>query len=134
MTRLRLMTYNIRFGGRGHETEIIEVIRAAQTGVVLLQEVTDDAIAHLRPHAALEELHLDSCDQITDAVSGSLLQLILLKKLSLKNCSKLTDQGIDHLSTGLNHLKEIDLSGCPLISNQAVNRLKCKPFGPIVTK
>jgi len=42
--RLRLMTYNIRYGGKGHETEIVEVIRSAQPDVVLLQEVTDAAI------------------------------------------------------------------------------------------
>ncbi|MEP7293982.1 MAG: endonuclease/exonuclease/phosphatase family protein, partial [Chloroflexota bacterium] len=42
--RLRLMTYNIRYGGRGHEEQILEVIRSAQPDVVLLQEVTDSII------------------------------------------------------------------------------------------
>src|SRR5258707_181346 len=42
--RLRLMTYNIRYGGRGHEAQVLEVIRSAQPDVLLLQEVTDAAI------------------------------------------------------------------------------------------
>jgi len=42
--RLRLMTYNIRYGGKGHETEIVDVIRSVQPDAVLLQEVTDAAV------------------------------------------------------------------------------------------
>jgi len=38
------MTYNIRYGGQGHEEQILEVIRSAQPDAVLLQEVTDSAI------------------------------------------------------------------------------------------
>ena len=42
--RLRLMTYNIRYGGIGHEAGILEVIRVAQPGVILLQEITASAV------------------------------------------------------------------------------------------
>ena len=38
------MTYNIHYGGRGHEADILEVIRVAQPDVILLQEVTETAI------------------------------------------------------------------------------------------
>jgi exodeoxyribonuclease III len=39
--RLRLLSYNIKFGGRGREEQIAAVIRAANPDVVLLQEATD---------------------------------------------------------------------------------------------
>jgi exodeoxyribonuclease-3 len=39
--RLRLLSYNIRFGGRGREDKIAAVIRAADPDIVLLQEATD---------------------------------------------------------------------------------------------
>lgn len=39
--RLRLLSYNIRYGGRGRETALATVIRAAQPDVVILQEASD---------------------------------------------------------------------------------------------
>jgi endonuclease/exonuclease/phosphatase family metal-dependent hydrolase len=45
---MRLLTYNIRYGGRGHEAELAAVIRAADPDIVLLQEATDrDVIGRL---------------------------------------------------------------------------------------
>lgn len=41
---LRLLSYNIRFGGRGREAALAEVIRAADPDVVLLQEATDPPV------------------------------------------------------------------------------------------
>lgn len=38
---LRIMSYNIRFGGRGREDRIAEVINAAKPDLVILQEATD---------------------------------------------------------------------------------------------
>jgi exodeoxyribonuclease-3 len=38
---VRLLSYNIKFGGRGREAQIAEVIRAAGPDVVLLQEAVD---------------------------------------------------------------------------------------------
>ena len=39
--RLRLLSYNIKFGGKGREDHIAAVIRAANPDIVLLQEATD---------------------------------------------------------------------------------------------
>lgn len=39
--RLRLLSYNIRFGGRGREEQLAAVIRSADPDIVLLQEATD---------------------------------------------------------------------------------------------
>lgn len=45
---LRLLSYNIRFGGRGRESAIAEVIRGANPDVVVFQEAIDPrVIAHL---------------------------------------------------------------------------------------
>ena len=41
---IRLLSYNIKFGGRGRESSIAQVIRAAAVDVVLLQEATDPRV------------------------------------------------------------------------------------------
>jgi exodeoxyribonuclease-3 len=41
---VRLLSYNIRFGGRGREAELAKVIRAAAPDIVLLQEATDAGV------------------------------------------------------------------------------------------
>jgi endonuclease/exonuclease/phosphatase family metal-dependent hydrolase len=41
---LRLLSYNIRFGGAGRETALAEVIRSAAPDVVMLQESTDPQV------------------------------------------------------------------------------------------
>ncbi len=60
MTRLRLLTYNILYGGIGHEAEIVEVLRFAQADVILLLEVTEAAVvmnfaASLNMHSFVAE-------------------------------------------------------------------------------
>lgn len=42
--KLRLLSYNIKFGGRGRTDAIAEVIRSAQPDIVLLQEATDRTV------------------------------------------------------------------------------------------
>jgi endonuclease/exonuclease/phosphatase family metal-dependent hydrolase len=42
--RLKLLSYNIRFGGRGRESRIAEVIREAQPDLVVFQEATDTRV------------------------------------------------------------------------------------------
>src|SRR3954454_23324924 len=45
---IRVMSYNIRYGGVGHEAELAEVINAASPDAVLLQEaIRPDVIANL---------------------------------------------------------------------------------------
>ena len=41
---LRVLSYNIRFGGTGREREISEVIRSAAPDVVMLQEAINPAV------------------------------------------------------------------------------------------
>ena len=41
---LRILSYNIRFGGTGREREIAEVIKSAAPDVVMLQEATNPAV------------------------------------------------------------------------------------------
>jgi endonuclease/exonuclease/phosphatase family metal-dependent hydrolase len=45
--RLRLLSYNIRYGGRGREKAICAVIRAADPDVVILQEATDRGVIEM---------------------------------------------------------------------------------------
>jgi len=60
---LRLMSYNIRFGGRGREERIAEVVNKADVGLVVLQEATDpEVVARLSkltnmPHYAAKVKH-----------------------------------------------------------------------------
>ncbi len=41
---MRLLSYNIRYGGRGHESALASVIKAACPDVVVLQEATTPAV------------------------------------------------------------------------------------------
>ena len=41
---LKLLSYNIRFGGRGRETRIAEVIKASQPDIVVFQEASDTRV------------------------------------------------------------------------------------------
>ena len=57
------MSYNIRFGGRGREERIADVINSAQADIAILQEATDDRVvarlAHLTdlPHYGAKPRH-----------------------------------------------------------------------------
>lgn len=42
--KLRLLSYNIRYGGRGREEPLAAVIRAAEPDIVVLQEATDRGV------------------------------------------------------------------------------------------
>lgn len=44
---IRLLSYNIKYGGRGREDAIAEVIRGASVDVVLLQEATDPRVVEV---------------------------------------------------------------------------------------
>ena len=44
MRRLRLLTWNIRYGGHGREADLAATIRASEADVVLLQEATRPAV------------------------------------------------------------------------------------------
>jgi exodeoxyribonuclease-3 len=49
---ISVMSYNIRYGGVGHEAELCDVIRSVGADVVLLQEATrPDVVAHLATKA-----------------------------------------------------------------------------------
>src|SRR5919197_270253 len=41
---LRLLTYNIRYGGTGHEAQLAAAIRASEAELVVLQEATDPRV------------------------------------------------------------------------------------------
>ena len=41
---VRILSYNIRCGGKGHEEALVRVIRACEADVVVLQEATDPAV------------------------------------------------------------------------------------------
>jgi exodeoxyribonuclease-3 len=51
---LRVLSYNIRFGGTGRDAAIAEVIRAANADIVMLQEATDPlVVARIAQQAAM---------------------------------------------------------------------------------
>jgi exodeoxyribonuclease-3 len=47
---LKLLSYNIRFGGRGREADLAEVIRAVEPGLVVFQEATDTRVIERLAH------------------------------------------------------------------------------------
>lgn len=44
---LRIASYNIRFGGKGRERQIADVIRACDPDIVVLQEATDPSVVKI---------------------------------------------------------------------------------------
>lgn len=48
---LKLMSYNIRFGGRGRESLMTEVIKAASPDIVVFQEASDPRVIEALAHA-----------------------------------------------------------------------------------
>jgi len=45
---VKLLSYNIRFGGRRRESQLVEVIRGAAPDLVIFQEATDpNVVKHL---------------------------------------------------------------------------------------
>jgi endonuclease/exonuclease/phosphatase family metal-dependent hydrolase len=44
MTSMRMLTWNIRYGGKGRETDLADTIRASGADIVLLQEATRPAV------------------------------------------------------------------------------------------
>lgn len=60
---VKLLSYNIRFGGKGRERELAEVIRSVSPDIVIFQEATDPhlisrlAVATAMPHWAARREH-----------------------------------------------------------------------------
>jgi exodeoxyribonuclease III len=68
---LKLLTYNIRFGGAGRESQIVEVIRAANPDIVIFQEATVPHIVTriaeetgMRFHVSRRNLSVSCCSRI----------------------------------------------------------------------
>ena len=47
---LKLLSYNIRFGGRGREAQLAEVIRTISPDLVVFQEATDPLVIERIAH------------------------------------------------------------------------------------
>ena len=53
---LRILTYNIRRGGKGHETALAAVIRACEADIIVLQEATSvESVERLAKEAGMEQ-------------------------------------------------------------------------------
>ena len=68
---LKLLTYNIRFGGAGRESLIVEVIRAAKPDIVIFQEATvPDIVTRIaqqtgmRFHVSRRNLSVACCSRV----------------------------------------------------------------------
>ena len=82
VVNLKLLSYNIRFGGRGRESRLAEVIRAVSPDLVVFQEATDTGVIERLandtglsllgcPKSALDCLHQSHQDRLSRmALSG----------------------------------------------------------------
>ena len=72
----------------------------------------------LRHLTCLTSLYLDSCSCITDEGANCLGNIVALRDLKLSWCHKLTDVGVEHL-TSLRSLTRITLSSCQKITDKS---------------
>lgn len=101
-------------------------LRSLRLGV--FPNLTDAPILALADYCpSLVELYLFSNDNVTDTAIKRLASACkLLEKLYLIRVSKMTDASLDELGIFCNHLREIGVGDSPLISRQAMWRLKQK--------
>ena len=90
-------------------------------------KITDRGLAELAKLdlPTLDSLSLDECDKITDAGLEHVAKLKNLSWLGLAVCPGITDAGLPALTTAEN-LTELDLRGCPNITDEGIQQLAAK--------
>jgi hypothetical protein len=75
----------------------------------------------------LTQVSLKGCVLISDIAVHSLVQLCLkVRYLDLAGCVRISDEGLTYVSNHPNarsHLHALDISRCPLVSDEAMTRL-----------
>ena len=86
----------------------------------------DDAVELIaNGFAQLELLDLTNCYQITDQCLGVLfLQCKFLRVLNIEECFKISDVGIETISTDGSLLNELSLAGCQNITSKTLKHLQ----------
>lgn len=93
--------------------------------------VDDKALAEINNRYILTTLHLNNCNQITDAGIAWLAQWTKgLKVLSVSGCCQLTDRSIVTISQNYPELASLSFHGCPLMTDQAIDALIKVYFQP----
>ena len=110
---LRILSYNIRFGGRGRERAIAEVLRALNPDVAVLQEATDPAV--IAAVAAVLDLRVVAADANASVAVIGRATTANVQRLPLRTgrtcvALDLPDHGVRlygvHLSAGLSRRGE----------------------------
>ena len=89
--------------------------------------VTDDSMCVMaKNNTKLQYLNISCCTKITDDTLGSISEhLLYIETLYVADCPLLTNHGIIKLSEGqcCNTLKDVDVSSCPLLSDDGLREL-----------
>ena len=89
--------------------------------------VTDDSMCLMaKNNTKLQYLNVSCCTKITDDTLGSISEhLLYIETLYVADCPLLTNRGIIKLSEGqcCNTLKDVDVSSCPLLSDDGLREL-----------
>jgi hypothetical protein len=132
LTRLPLTQLNLCYccaeipdAGFEHLGKITSLTKLTLTSFKL----TDAGLMHLIK-LPLTQLYLDECTDITDTVLKYLAKTTSLTQLDLSYCRKITDKGIEHLTTlPLTHL---NLSYCVGITDACLEHLAKLPLTKII--
>ncbi|TNN70880.1 F-box/LRR-repeat protein 13 [Liparis tanakae] len=82
----------------------------------------------------LRRLHAAQCPRMTDASLKCVAKLTNLQHLDISLCNKcMTDMAVQYLTSGSQYLRELDASGCVLLTDRSIRRLErvCPPLGSI---
>ncbi|DAZ98257.1 TPA: hypothetical protein N0F65_008942 [Lagenidium giganteum] len=87
------------------------------------QRISKTAIDHLSELKQLSSLTIAECPQLDDAALEALLSMTNLRKLSLDQMEKISDEFVCQLVQKLPHLEEVSLARCSQLTDVAVRTL-----------
>lgn len=90
-------------------------------------QLTEKGLSALMTHCLnLETLQFADCDRIGNIFVTSLIHCSHLQKLTLRNSSNLTDEGVGILLSSIPHVKYLDIEDCEKCTDVAFTELKEK--------
>ena len=123
---IRLSLWGTRFGKRGNLHGILRFIPACREIDLSNTDVTDDDIAIIAGTCAgLVAVTLDECQKVTDDGIDCLTDVCgeSLEQISLQDVKGVTDVGVAFISTRCPQLRELNISGCGRITDVAMLNL-----------
>ncbi|XP_012602722.2 F-box and leucine-rich repeat protein 13 isoform X3 [Microcebus murinus] len=90
-------------------------------------DISNEGLMTLSRHKKLKELSLSECYRITDVgIQGFCKNSLILELLDVSYCTQLSDDIINTLSIYCDKLTYLNIAGCPKITDSAIEMLSAK--------